>query len=102
MKMHLADNSVNLDGLNLPMLIALWWAGRVYQKQGMETITVTSARDGQHMKGSLHYCGCAVDLRIWGLPDPQAAESELKRQLDKEFDVVLEQTHLHIEFDPKK
>lgn len=102
MKIQLLDNSVNLDGLQLPMVLAIWWVAQVYRKQGMESLTITSARDGEHMKGSLHYCGAAVDFRIWGLPDPKAAADELKRQLDKEFDVVLESTHLHVEFDPKR
>jgi hypothetical protein len=102
MKIRLKDESVNLDGLGLPMVIAIWWAAREYQAAGMETLTITSARDGKHSPGSLHECGLAVDLRIWGLPDPKALADRLRRQLDKEFDVVLEPTHLHIEFDPKK
>lgn len=102
MKINLLDDTVNLDGLQLPMLIALWWAGKEYRAQGMESMTITSARDGKHMKGSLHYCGCAVDLRIWGLPDAKGLANRLRRNLSQEFDVILEDTHLHVEFDPKR
>lgn len=31
-----------------------------------EMLTVTAGRDGQHMAGSKHYIGEAVDLRAWG------------------------------------
>ena len=102
MKLQLKDNSVNLDGLRMPMLLALQRAGRIYQAQGMESLVVTSARDGEHMAGSLHYCGCAVDLRIWGLPDPVSAADRLRRELPTAFDVWLESTHLHVEFDPAR
>lgn len=102
MKIRLSDNSVNLDGLGLPLILAIWWAAREYQDAGMETLTITSARDGKHMQGSLHYCGLAIDLRIWGLPDPNAVADRIRRQLDREFDVILESDHLHIEFDPKR
>lgn len=102
MKIQLKDESVNLDGLQLPMVLALWWTAHEYRRQGMDSITVTSARDGKHVAGSLHPVGLALDFRIWNLPDPAGLADRLRRQLDREYDVILEADHLHVEFDPKK
>lgn len=101
MKIQLKDPTVNLDGLAAPMLLALMAACREYQAQGLESVVITSARDGKHMNASLHYCGNAVDLRIWGLRSPERARANLSRRLGKKYDVILKPTHLHIEFDPR-
>ena len=68
-----------------------------------ELCTVTAARDSDHMKGSLHYEGRAVDIRtrtIYG-GDKQYFKDKVKAALGEGFDVVLESDHLHVEWDPK-
>jgi len=102
MRIRLKDDSINLDGLVLPIVWAIYKAGLQWQHEGHESITITSARDGQHMDGSLHYDGAAVDLRIWGIADPTATADRLRRDLPREFDVILEADHLHLEFDPAR
>jgi len=64
---------------------------------------VTSAFDGQHKPGSLHYVGRALDFRIWDVPSEERADlaAHIRDRLGPDFDVVLEANHIHIEYDPK-
>lgn len=65
-------------------------------------IVVTSLLDGVHSKNSLHYSGNAFDIRVWIYTEKQKKTLfyKLKRELGINFDVVDEQDHLHIEYDP--
>lgn len=65
---------------------------------------ITSAADGEHMPRSLHYVGYALDLRRRHVPahKVEAIDKALKDALTAEYDVVLESTHWHIEFQPEK
>lgn len=64
---------------------------------------ITSGTDGQHMKGSLHYVGRAADLRSNDLATSQKSRlvEALRARLGRDFDVVPEPTHIHVEYDPK-
>lgn len=70
---------------------------------------VTSANDGRHMDGSLHYEGQAVDLRTRELNQlmiGKLAAALRKRlngaeDLNRPYQVVVEHDHLHIEWDPQ-
>ena len=64
-------------------------------------MTVTSALDGKHGVKSLHYKGLAIDIRTRDMKKPVDCYKRIKDKLDKDFDVVLEKTHIHIEYDPK-
>lgn len=68
---------------------------------GRECI-ITSARDGQHSANSLHYVGKAMDIRTRDQPDAeiQVCASKLRDKLGPDYDVVVESTHIHIEYDP--
>jgi hypothetical protein len=94
---------VDLRGMQSPILLAINVAAFIYEKHGYELV-VTSVTDGQHMQGSLHDKGLAADLRISNIKVPDVVEAiaeELRAALGKQFDVVLETDHLHVEFDPK-
>ncbi len=72
------------------------------------TPTITSANDGKHMAGSLHYANRAMDIRCNDLPKDKwpVYLSTLKERLGKDYDVVLEgnsgdNSHVHVEYDPK-
>lgn len=67
------------------------------------TFTITSANDGNHMKGSKHYTNEAIDIRIRDIHNSHHAlvVAGLKKMLGRHFDVVYETTHIHIEYDPK-
>jgi hypothetical protein len=96
---------VDLSGLRPEMLVALQVASEVFAQEG-HRCTVTSARDGKHNAGSLHYVGLAVDLRTStaGIERPEARRivSILRSRLGAQYDVVAEYDHIHIEFQPKE
>jgi hypothetical protein len=81
---------------------ALAIADQVYKEVAKKELVVTSIMDGKHGTHSLHYKGYAADLRIRDLtPKEQAGILvELKTKLGKDYDVVLEIDHFHIEYDP--
>jgi len=94
---------VRVHGIRPEIVLALMVAESIYQSHGAEVV-VTSGIDGQHKRGSKHYAGQAVDVRIWNLPDSVPAETvraEIAEALAGDYDVVLESDHIHIEFDPK-
>ena len=66
------------------------------------TIVITSGNDGKHMKNSKHYKNEAIDIRINNMQKPEEVTKEIKKLLGRDFDVILEPTHLHIEYDKKK
>ena len=73
---------------------------RIYAHFG-KTLVITSARDGKHKAGSLHYEGKAIDLRTRDFTPlrRQDVHFECQNQLGVDFDVVLEKDHIHCEFD---
>ncbi len=93
---------VRLTGIRPEILFALMTAERAYNRAGHELV-VTSCVDGKHGRASLHYSGAAVDLRTRDVPADlvQAIVAEIREALGADFDVVLEDTHLHIEYQPQ-
>jgi hypothetical protein len=106
---------VELAGLAPEMLIADAIVAAVYQELGAKELVITSVGDGAHGPRSLHTTDPvrikAIDYRRWNLDfpkrgpvpaedlAPEAARLIAHRCRDQ-FDVVLEATHLHVEFDP--
>ena len=62
-------------------------------------MVITSTYEGSHCAGSLHYANLAVDVRRSF--DNNSSYEEIKERLGKDYDVILERTHIHIEYDPK-
>ena len=64
-----------------------------------ELFIITSTYEGNHSERSLHYANQAYDVR---LPDDSKLRifAKLKEQCGPDFDVVMERTHYHIEYDP--
>lgn len=58
---------------------------------------ITSTYEGMHSPGSLHYAHRAIDFRML----PASVIDSVKQRLGKEYDVVKEENHVHIEYDPK-
>lgn len=100
MRILLKDETIDINGLDAVMLYPLMCAARVWQRQGVRNVVITSARDGEHMKNSKHYDGHALDLRTRTLPDPKLAAELLQNKVGDQYDVVLESDHIHVEFDP--
>ena len=68
-----------------------------------KSLTVTSTNDGKHMKGSFHYKDLAFDLRTWYLSASEQKKlvKDAKAELGKDYDIVIEKTHIHVEYDKK-
>ncbi len=64
-----------------------------------EELVITSTYEGTHSAGSLHYRHEAIDIRRTNKPD--TVVREIRRELGHDYDVVLENDHIHIEYDPK-
>jgi hypothetical protein len=74
-------------------------------------VVITSANDGTHKDGSLHYKSAALDVRTKNFPDEPTKQSfltALRQELgEADFDFVYEDPggvnqHVHIEYDPRK
>lgn len=93
---------VKVGGIAPEMVLAAVVAACVYEDAGADCV-ITSCRDGQHMAGSLHYEGRAIDLRTRDLAPEIRKEVALgiAAALGPEFDVVDEIDHLHLEHDVK-
>ena len=99
--MRVKNNSVNFD-LTSEMIKALPIIDAVYLHYGKIAV-ITSAKDGKHMTNSKHYSGNAVDLRThyFDKETQLKVTGQLQSQLGQDYDVVLEGTHIHLEYDPK-
>ena len=92
----------NKSKLTTEAILAVVVAESVYRDHGLDCI-ITSVCEGEHSPNSLHYQGLAVDFRTRHIPSPA-----MKRQicdliaeaLGDEYDVLLEATHIHVEYDP--
>lgn len=90
-------------------IIAQSIVANIYERRGYtrELNTVTSVMDGTHMRGSKHYDGDAFDQRTWksvtgnqmSVAEKEDIAQEIRNILGPDWDVVVEKTHLHIEFD---
>lgn len=92
----------SIDGIQPQMAVALLVIDRAYADIGAEAV-LTSGTDGVHSAHSLHGEGRAVDIRTKNVAErlmPGLAKS-ISAALGPEFDAVLEDDHLHVEFDPK-
>jgi len=101
--MLLLKPGVRLAGLQPEILLAVIAAERVCAEMGVDCV-ITACVDGVHQAGSLHYCGLAVDLRRRDFRpgDADKAITRIKQCLGADYDVVLENDHIHIEFDQKQ
>ena len=95
--------SVKAKGLQPEILLAIMEAREIYRDLDADLI-ITSLLDGKHMPNSFHYKGLAVDLRTRHISnsDRMLVVGRLRLALGPEYDVVLEKTHLHVEYDDKK
>ncbi len=94
---------VNTFGLRPELLLGLMVADAVWREHGRELV-VTSLNDGRHSKTSLHYAGCAADLRTRYFHDVERVAADLRDALgyNPDYDVVEERDHIHFEYQPKR
>ena len=94
---------VKINGVKPEMVMGLLIAEGYFNSMGISEMVVTSVVDGKHGRGSLHYVGYAADVRTWAIQNEALVDftTGLSEELGEEFDVVLENDHIHIEFQPK-
>ena len=118
--MRVKTFSVRLE-LNSTLNDFLIWVDAKYREWGDElVVTSGSEHTARHSFTSLHYAGCAVDVRIWNeaehgraqVPSPEDQLEALKIEAATYckihkipinwIEVILEGTHIHIEYQPKR
>lgn len=102
------NKSVSLDGLHESMRIVLHHVDQVCRLYGHEAVITagTEIFNGIkmiHSAGSFHNIGRALDFRTRFFSQAQKTlvVNELRMRLGKDYDVVLESDHMHIEYDPQ-
>lgn len=91
---------VKIFGVREEIMLGMQVADKVWAELGVDLV-ITSVTDGRHSQTSLHYTGCAFDCRIWDIDSVDAARM-LRDRLTDEFDVVVEKTHIHVEYQPQR
>lgn len=95
---------VNIFGIRPELILAMLVAEQAYEKYEYDFV-VTSITDGEHRKDSLHYVGAAFDCRTKHMEalDVFKVTNEIKSKLPADtFDIIPEDDHIHIEFQPKR
>jgi conjugal transfer mating pair stabilization protein TraG len=103
-------SGADLSSMNSNMAPALTAAAASASALGLPQRVVTSARDSQHNRGSLHPDGKGIDLRGNDISVGQGRQwaRDVRERLGPDYDVNFEtfkdnlaKNHLHIEHDPK-
>ncbi len=91
---------VDISRLARPLRRKLAGIDEIFALMTGREAVVTSTFEGDHQVSSLHYSHEAIDLR---LPAKGASEVviKLREYLGKNYDVIPEVSHIHIEYDPK-
>lgn len=83
---------------------AIFEVAKIFTKYN-KTLVITSTTDGQHIETSFHYEGRAFDIRTHRIPKTlirkyaDEIRETLIKKVSKCFQVIIEETHIHIEFD---
>lgn len=95
-------DGVIMAGLQFEMWPVLKAAEDVWRSLGRdEGVTVTSALDGTHSAGSMHYYGYALDFRTRYFTPQQVdkAYAGLIERLPQEmYTVIVHTTHIHVHY----
>jgi hypothetical protein len=95
-------DGARIVGIRTELVFAIIVVNNIFSSHNLDCV-VTCGLDGKHAVNSLHYVGCALDIRLPSTAEMQGVIiTEMKRYLDDEFDVVLENDHYHLELQPKK
>ena len=101
--MFALKSGVDVSGLRIQMMMAILVAQCIYDEEGVDLI-ITSANDSHHSLTSLHYDGAAIDIRTRELTEGRGPEVAriLKSWLNKDYDVLFEGDHIHVEWQPRR
>jgi len=89
---------VNISRLKPPIRKKQNLIARIVWEIEGEELVVTSTYEGTHSEGSLHYADLAEDIRRHN--KGKEVRDRLALELGDDYDVVLEASHIHIEYDP--
>jgi cellulose biosynthesis protein BcsQ len=107
---------VVIDGIKQETISAMAIVHEEYQDftynlfKGSRDLVVTSVLDGKHKTGSKHYEGHAFDIRTWNtdtngvqwsMERKELFAKLLRKALGEDYDVIVEDTHIHVEFHKK-
>ena len=93
-----------IAGLNIAMRPVLMVCEVVFNEHKVPFV-ITSGLEGTHSAESLHYYGYAIDVRTRNIPESGMLLSIVSRIRDVlalksyRYQVVLEENHIHIEYD---
>lgn len=100
--LNIKDNSIDLCALHPTLLLGIIMMNEILSQYNVPLV-VTCGREGKHSATSLHYSGCAVDIRSRELSREQ--QLGVKAIFDgrgfNDFDLVIESNHFHLEYQPK-
>ncbi len=93
---------VDTSKLKPPIRKKLNRVDAIFHTYGYEAI-VSSTYEGDHSAGSLHYAHLAIDFRTRLLKRHHVdlISLAIRDELGRDYDVVVEASHIHIEYDPK-
>lgn len=101
----LLKNGVKVKGIKPECVMGILFAESLWKLSlgTNDPIVITSITDGKHSDNSLHYKGLGFDIRTKFLTSAQKSIffDALKKNMDLEFDIVMEDSHVHVEYDPK-
>ena len=95
-------DGVSTAGLQFEMRNVKVEAGRIWAEHGKKcVITAGTEYSPKHSDGSLHPFGYALDLRSNYFTEAvkELIAWKLRAALGKGYDVILEATHIHVEYD---
>lgn len=103
------DESVNIKDVDLKLHVGSIGPSWVVAF-GETELVITSGKDSEHSKKSLHYTGKAIDIRIWTFRELTQSVASYKwwceleyaclifaNNLGPEYSVVLEKDHIHLQ-----
>ncbi len=91
--------SVKVQGVRPELLLGLLIITDLCNAWGV-TALVTALLNGKHMLNSLHYTGAAVDFVSDLGVHRELFVEELRTRLGVTYDVIDEDTHIHVEYQP--
>ena len=91
---------VDVRGLHPKMWELVYLILPIFDSKGVDLV-ITSALEGNHSYGSLHYSGMAIDTRKRNLPFANEVFNLIMDIVPKAYDCVNEETHFHFEYQPK-
>jgi hypothetical protein len=101
--------AVKISKLHPAMAKVIAAAAEAVRTLGLPQAVITSGNDSNHMQGSLHFKGQALDFRGNNISVElgKRFQAEVSKILGSAYDVIFEvflnpsNNHLHVEFDPK-